>query len=95
MNFGIGGKEKMCIVFNRFSKLRSLKAKERDAKRANALKLLKAIHEIDDKYIAESILSSDLKGCYGKEVPNSEKESIERIKELTYKKIRALEKQNE
>ena len=32
---------------------------------------------------------------YGKELPNSEKESIERIKELTYKKIRALEKQKE
>ena len=85
----------MCILFSRFSKLRSLRAKESDAKRANALKLLKAIHEIDDKYIAESLLLSDLKGCYGKEVPNSEKESIERIKELTYKKIRALEKQNE
>ena len=69
----------MCIVFNRFSKLRSLKSKERDAKRANALKLLKAIHEIDDKYIAESILSSDLKECFGNKLPNSEKESIERI----------------
>ena len=57
--------------------------------------MLKAIHEIDDKYIAESLLSSDLKECYGKEFPISEKESIERIKELTYKKIRALEKQNE
>ena len=85
----------MCILFSRFSKLRSLKAKESDAKRANALKLLKAIHEIDDKYISESILSSDLKECFGNKLPNSEKESIERIKELTYKKIRALEKQKE
>ena len=55
----------MCVVFNRFSKLWSIKTKEKEAKRANGLKLLKAIHEIDDKYI------------------------------LTYKKIRALEKQNE
>lgn len=85
----------MCVVFNRFSKLWSIKTKEKEAKRANGLKLLKAIHEIDDKYIAESLLPSDLKECYGKEFPISEKESIERIKELTYKKIRALEKQNE
>lgn len=58
-----------------------------------ALKLLKAIHEIDDKYIAESVLPSDLQACNIAGHSLSDKDSIKRIKELTYKKIQALEGQ--
>lgn len=68
-------------------------SKTKETKRANALKLLKAIHEIDDKYIAESLLPSDLRSCNGEGHSLSEKESIKRIKELTYKKIQELEGQ--
>ena len=76
-----------------FFRKRHSKAKEKERKRANALMLLKAIHEIDDKYVIESLLTTGLLRRYAEKWACSEKESFERIKELTYKKIQALEAQ--
>lgn len=83
----------MCSFFERFFRPRHSKAKEKERKRANALILLNAIHEIDDEYVIESLLTTGLMSRYAEKWSCSEKESIERIKELTYKKIQALENQ--
>ena len=85
----------MCIVFDHFSKRHSLKAKEKEAKRTNAFYFLKAIHEIDDKFIAESLSPFDLKECYREELPISEDDHIEMIPALKHKEVQAFKKKNE
>ena len=83
----------MWRYFKQFPTITLFKNKKREEKRMRALKLLKAIHEIDDNYIAESLLPSDLQACNITGHSLSDKDSIKRIKELTYKKIQALEGQ--
>jgi len=85
----------MRIIFNHFSKQRSSNTREKEAKRANALILLKAIHNIDGNYVARNHFPFDLKDCSGEELPISEEDRTERIQELTYQKVQTLEKKNE
>ena len=82
-------------LFNHFFKQRFSSTREKEAKRANAFYFLKAIHEIDDKYIAESLSPFDLKECYREELPISEDDHIKRIPALKHKEVQASKKKNE
>lgn len=80
-------------IFNHFFKQRFSSTREKEAKRANALILLKAIDNIDVNYVAENLFPFDLRDCFVEELPISEDDCIERLPALTHKEVQALEKE--
>ena len=82
-------------LFNHFFKQRFSSTREKEAKRANALILLKAIDNIDVNYVAETLFPLDLRDCFGEELPISEDDHIEMIPALTHKEVQAFKKKNE